>query len=130
MTELTTLRCERSDTGGTMIAEISNGNVLTVMKLLGHRRVENSMKYINIYKLRFRSETEYEYLAVTTPEELKVALLGGYQLVIEKFGASWFRWSKRIAIAGTPIIQRSEEKQGQLIETSFNNRKEDLINLF
>ena len=58
------------------------------MKLLGHRRVENSMKYINIYKLRFRSETEYEYLAVTTAEELKVALLGGYQLVIEKFGAS------------------------------------------
>ena len=70
------------------IAEISNGNVLTVMKLRGHRCVLNSMKYINIWKLPFKTETEYDYLAVTTPEELKVALLGGYQLVIEKFGAS------------------------------------------
>lgn len=92
--------------GGTRIAEISNGNVLTVMKLLGHRCVLNSMKYINIWKLSFKTETEYGYFAVTTPEELKVALLGGYQLVIEKFGASWFRRPKRISIAGTPIVDR------------------------
>ena len=57
------------------IAEISNDNVLTVMKLRGHRCVLNSMKYINIWKLPFKTETEYDYLAVTTPEELKVALL-------------------------------------------------------
>ena len=64
------------------------------------------MKYINIWKLSFKTETEYDYLAVTTPDELKVALLGGYQLVIEKFGASWFRRPKRISIAGTPINDR------------------------
>jgi hypothetical protein len=29
-----------------MIAHYTNGNVLTVKKLLGHKRVENSMKYI------------------------------------------------------------------------------------
>jgi hypothetical protein len=90
---------------------MSNGNPMTVMKMLGLKSVENAMKYVNIWKLSFRTETEYESLAVTTPEELKGALLGGYQLVIEKFGASWFRRPKRIAIAGTPISQRPEEKQ-------------------
>jgi len=92
--------------GGTRIAELSNGNVLTVMKLLGHRSILNSMKYINIWKLSFKVETEYEYLSVTTAEELKAALVGGYAHVIDKFGASWFRRPKRIAIAGMPVNQR------------------------
>ena len=45
------------------------------------------MKYIDIYKLSFRTETKYEVLAITNPEELKGALLGIYTLVIEKFGS-------------------------------------------
>jgi integrase len=44
--------------GGTRIAQLSNGNPITVMKLLGLKHVENAMKYINIYKLSFRSDTE------------------------------------------------------------------------
>ncbi len=36
-------------------------------------------------------------------------MLGGYQLVIKKFGASWFRRPKRIAIAGTPVDMRNPE---------------------
>lgn len=88
------------------------------------------MKYVNIWKLSFKSETEYEYLAVTTPEELKVALLGGYTLVIEKFGASWFRRPKRIAIAGTPIPQRADLPQCPPLETAINKRKPTDINAF
>ena len=38
---------------------------------------------------------------VTTHEELNVALIGGYQLVIEKLGAACFRCPKCIAVAGT-----------------------------
>ncbi len=117
--------------GGTMIAEMSNGNPMTVMKMLGLKSVENAMKYVNIWKLSFRTETEYEYLAVTTPEELKVALLGGYQLVIEKFGASWFRRPKRIAIAGTPVSEREPEKAPlPSVETYSNKREPTDINAF
>jgi integrase len=86
---------------GTRIAELSNGNPITVMKMLGIRNVTNAMKYIDIWKLSFKSETDYDYLEVTTPEELKIALLGGYTHVIDKFGASWFRRPKRITLAGT-----------------------------
>jgi integrase len=111
--------------GGTMIAQMSNGNPISVMKMLGHKSVTNSMKYVNIYKLSFRTETEYESLSVTTPEELKVALLGGYQFVIEKFGASWFRRPKRIAFAGTPIDQRELQ-----VESLMNKGKPEGINAF
>ena len=86
---------------GTKIAELSNGNPITVMKMLGIRNVTNAMKYVDIWKLSFRSETDYDYLEVTKPEELKNALLGGYTHVIDKFGASWFRRPKRISLAGT-----------------------------
>jgi len=116
--------------GGTKIAELSNGNPITVMKLLGLKSVENAMKYVNIWKLSFRTETEFEYLAVTTPEELKVALLGGYQLVIEKFGASWFRRPKRIAIAGVPVSLRPDEPQCPPLETPINKRKGECINAY
>jgi len=62
------------------------------------------MKYIDTYKLSSRTEREFEFLAVTTPEELKVILLGGCTLFIEKFDSSWFRRPKRIALAETPIV--------------------------
>jgi integrase/transposase-like protein len=108
---------------GTMIAEMSNGNPMTVMKLLGLKCVDNAMKYVNIWKLSFKTETEWQYLEVTTPDELKIALLGGYVHVIDKFGASWFRRPKRIAIAGTPISQRPDELQCPPLETPINKRE-------
>ena len=99
--------------GGTMIAELTNGNVLTVMQLLGHRNVENSMKYINIYKLRFRKDTEFDVVTATTPDEIKTAIASGFEFVCEKAGMMFFRRVKRISLAGTPI----------------NKREPDLVNL-
>ncbi len=112
--------------GGTKIAMLSNGNAMTVMKFLGLKRYENAMRYVNIWMLSFRTETEYEHMAVTSPEELKIALDGGFEFVIEKFGASWFRRPKRIAIAGTPINQRPNE-QIQSLETPITKRKDAII---
>jgi hypothetical protein len=116
--------------GGTKLVEMSNGNVLTVMKFLRHKSVTSTMKYIDIYKLSFRTETEYEFLAVTTPEELKVALLGCYTLVIEKFGSSWFRRPKRIAIAGTPIVQREPQCPSATNEDSYNKENPAIRNAY
>ena len=35
-----------------MIAYHTNGNVLLVKKLLGHKRIENSMKYIGMIEFK------------------------------------------------------------------------------
>jgi len=51
-----------------MIAHHTNGNVLTVKKLLGHKRIENSMKYIGM--INFKND-DYEETTATTPEEIR-----------------------------------------------------------
>ena len=88
------------------------------------------MKYVNIWKLSFKTETEWRYMEVTTPEELKSALLGGFQYVIDKFGASWFRRPKRIAIAGTPIPLRLDVSKCPDIETPINKLESRNINAY
>ena len=92
--------------GGTHIAELSNGNVITVMKLLGHKRVENSMKYINIYQLRFRQDTDYDVADATTVDEAKKLLAAGFVYVQTVQGIMLYTRVKRISIAGTPISKR------------------------
>lgn len=78
--------------GGTMLAHYTNGNVLTVKKLLGHKRVENTMKYIGM--LHFKDD-EFEVTATTTVEEDKQALTAGFQYVTERNGVKLWRRMKR-----------------------------------
>lgn len=54
--------------GGSMIAYYSNGNVITVKRLLGHKRVENIMKYIGM--IHFKDD-DFEETVATTPEEIR-----------------------------------------------------------
>jgi integrase len=77
---------------GTMIAHYTNGNVLTVKKLLGHKRIENSMKYIGM--INFKTD-EFEVTTATTVEEAKIALSAGFDYVTEKQGIMLFRRPKR-----------------------------------
>ena len=51
-----------------MIAHYTNGNVLTVKKLLGHKRIENTMKYIGIIDFK---DYKFEVTTATTIEEAK-----------------------------------------------------------
>jgi len=72
--------------GGTMIAFSTNGNVLIVKKLLGHKRIENSMKYIGMIQFK---DDQYETTTATTVEE------------ILKLGqAGWIKYDE-LAINGT-----------------------------
>ena len=52
---------------GTMIAYHTNGNVLTVKKLLGHKQVKNTMKYIG--KISFQSQ-DFETTSASTVEDI------------------------------------------------------------
>lgn len=52
---------------GTMIAYHTNGNVLTVKKLLGHKQIKNTMKYIG--RIEFK-DTDFETTSATTVEDI------------------------------------------------------------
>jgi integrase len=52
---------------GTMIAYHTNGNVLTVQKLLRHRQIKNTMRYIG--KIQFKSD-DFETTSATTVEDI------------------------------------------------------------
>jgi len=78
--------------GGSMIAHYTNGNVLTVKKLLRHKRIENTMKYITM--IHFKDD-EFEVTTATTIEEAKQILGSGFDYVTQKDGIMLFRRPKR-----------------------------------
>jgi len=61
--------------GGSMIAHYTNGNVLTVKKLLRHKRVENTMKYISMIHF---DDKNFEVTTATTPDEIKQLGMAGW----------------------------------------------------
>ena len=81
--------------GGSMIAHYTNGNVLTVQKLLRHKSVLNSMKYIHM--LNFKDD-EFEVTAATDIEEAKKILSAGFDYVTQKDGIMLFRKPKRFKV--------------------------------
>jgi len=67
---------------GTMIAYHTNGNVLTVKKLLGHKQVKNTMKYIG--RIEFQSQ-DFETTSVSTVEDvLKLGSQGWTEYAVVK----------------------------------------------
>ena len=59
-----------------MIAHYTNGNVLTVKKMLRHKAVGNTMKYIGM--LNFKDD-QYEVATATTAEEATKLREAGFQ---------------------------------------------------
>jgi integrase len=53
--------------GGTMIAYSTNGNVLIVKKMLGHKNINSSMKYIGMIQFK---DDQFETTTATTVEEI------------------------------------------------------------
>jgi integrase len=80
--------------GGTMIAHYTNGNVLTVKRLLGHKKVENTMKYIGM--IHFKDD-EFEVATATTVEEAENLGKAGFQKYDEFSGVHLYRRPKRFS---------------------------------
>jgi len=87
--------------GGSMIAHYTNGNVLTVKKLLRHKRIENTMKYISM--IHFKDD-EFEVTSATTIEEAKEILSAGFDYVTQKDGVMLFRRPKRFSSKNSTVI--------------------------
>jgi integrase len=80
--------------GATMIAYYTNGNTLTVKKLLGLKRLENVMKYIGLIQFK---DDQFEVATATTVDEAKILLSAGYDYIQEKCGIMLYRRPKRFA---------------------------------
>lgn len=78
--------------GGTMIAEYTNGNVLTVKKILRHKSVESSMKYI--HAVHFKND-DYEIATASTQEEIVELGKAGFTKYDEKNGVHFYRKLKK-----------------------------------
>jgi integrase len=78
--------------GGSMLAHVTNGNILTIKKLLRHKRIENTMKYI--HTIQFRDE-DYEISTATTEEEIKQLGKAGFIKYDEMSGIHFYRKPKR-----------------------------------
>ena len=86
--------------GGTMLAYYTNGNVLTVQRMLGHRRIANTVKYISM--IHFNGN-EFEGTATTNVEEDKNAMIAGFAFVTERSGIKLWRRPKRFG--GLPNVE-------------------------
>ena len=62
--------------GGSMIAEMSNGNPLVIMRMLRHKSFKSSLRYI--HTIAFKDE-DYEVTSATTAEEILALGKAGWQ---------------------------------------------------
>lgn len=84
-----------------MLVHYSNGNVLTVKKMLRHKSVLNIMKYIHtIQKLR---DDDFEEAVATIPEEVRQLGKAGWQkydeMTINGTQMHFYRKPKRFGVS-------------------------------
>jgi integrase len=84
--------------GGSMMA-FYNVNVLTIKKLLGHKRIENTMKYI--WLMPNVKDSEFEIVTAVTDEDIKKAGAAGFTKYDERCMGetviSYYRRPKRFS---------------------------------
>jgi hypothetical protein len=68
------------------------GGGARMKKILRHKRIENTMKYISMIQ---SEDDEFEDTTPTTVEEAKQALSVGFNYITEKDGIMLFRRPKR-----------------------------------
>jgi len=75
-----------------MIAHYTNGNVLTVQKMLRHKSILSSMKYIHMINFK---DDEFDVATATTVEEVKQLATEGFEKFDEINNIHIFRRPKR-----------------------------------
>jgi len=76
--------------GGTMLLHQTR-NLLLVQKILGHKQIQNTMKYVQLISFQ---EDEYDVSAATTIEEDEQLLKAGFEYVTERNGIKLYRRPK------------------------------------
>jgi hypothetical protein len=82
--------------GGSMLAHVTNGNVLIIKKMLRHKSIQNTMKYIHTIEFK---EEDYEETVATTPEEVRQLGKAGWakydEMTINGIQMHFYRKPKR-----------------------------------
>jgi len=71
--------------------------ILLVKELLGHKRIENTMKYTHLVKFQ---DNDFEVETATNVDQAKVLLKVGFDYIAEKDGIMLFRRPKRFGSLG------------------------------
>ena len=80
--------------GGTQLAWLTNGNVLIVKEKLGHKKIENTMKYIA--RINWKLNQDFDVATATTDEEIKNLGASGFQKYDERtIGATHISYYRR-----------------------------------
>jgi len=86
--------------GGSMLAHYLNGNVLKVKKILRHKRVDSTMKYIQMLNLE---DDEFEVTSATTIEEIKKLGMAGWtkydEITVSGMQVHFYKKPKRFSNA-------------------------------
>ena len=69
-------------------------DILLVQKLLGHKHIQNTMKYTQLVHFK---DNEFDVATATTVEEAKELLAVGFDYVAERNGIMLFRKPKRFS---------------------------------
>jgi hypothetical protein len=77
---------------------LGQGSALLVKEMLGHKRIENTMKYTQLIQFK---DDEYEVTTASSVEVAKQVLTARFGYVTEKNGIMIFRKPKRYASVGT-----------------------------
>jgi integrase len=89
--------------GGTMLAWLSNGNVLIVKEKLGHKNVKNTMKYIG--RIDWKLNQDFDVATASTDDEIRSLGAAGYQKYDERMISgttiSYYRRPKRFGSVKT-----------------------------
>jgi integrase len=83
--------------GATMIAYYTHGNVLIVQRLLGHKRIQTTMRYIGL--IHFKDD-EFDVATANTAEEAKQLAAEGFEKFDEFQGIHIYRRPKRFQTLG------------------------------
>jgi len=78
-----------------MIAHYTNGNVLTVQKMLRHKSILSSMKYIHMINFK---DDEFDVATATTVEEVKQLATEGFEKFDDINNIHIFRRPKRFNV--------------------------------
>src|SRR5665647_3322921 len=94
-----------------MLAHYTNGNVLTVKKMLRHKSILNTMKYIHaVQKLK---DEDFEEAVATTPEEVRQLGKAGWtkydEMTINGTQMHFYRKPKRFG--GSQNYDREKRSQ-------------------
>jgi len=81
--------------GATMTYHYTHGNILLVQKLLGHKRIQSTMKYTQLIQFK---DDEFDVATATTVEEAKELASAGFEKFDEINSIHVYRRPKRFGV--------------------------------